>query len=129
MTAATEGLKELALQAGLPLVAVAAAEKASLGAGRRMRTQDLRGSSSLAYESDIVLILSDKVDIVARDHLVYDLGNVQRFSDWSVVTVEKNRHGRAGIELEFNKDFAHGRFHTDGGEVKERLIDERVFIS
>lgn len=129
MAAAAEGLKELALQAGLPVVAVAAADKASLGAGRRMRIHDLRGSSALAYESDIVLILSEKVDIVARDHLIYDLGNAQRFSDWCVVTVEKNRHGRAGVELEFHKDFTHGRFHTDGQEVKERLIDERVFVN
>ena len=110
-------------------IAVAAADKASLGAGRRMRIHDLRGSSALAYESDIVLILSEKVDIVARDHLIYDLGNAQRFSDWCVVTVEKNRHGRAGVELEFHKDFTHGRFHTDGQEVKERLIDERVFVN
>jgi len=127
--AAAEGLKELALASGVPVVAVAAADKASLVAGRRMRTQDLSGSSTLSYESDIVLILSEKVDIVARDHLIYDLGNVQRFSDWCVLTVEKNRHGRAGIELEFHKDFTHGRFHTDGREVKERLIDERVFVS
>jgi replicative DNA helicase len=126
---AAEGLKELALQAGVPVVAVAAADKASLGAGRRMRIQDLRGSSALAYESDIVLILSEKVDIVARDHLIYDLGNAQRFSDWCVLTVEKNRHGRAGVELEFHKDFTHGRFHTDGQEVKERLLDERVFTT
>ena len=129
VTAAAEGLKELALEASLPVVAVAAADKASLGAGRRMRIHDLRGSSALAYESDIVLILSEKVDIVARDHLIYDLGNAQRFSDWCVVTVEKNRHGRAGVELEFHKDFTHGRFHTDGQEVKERLIDERVFVN
>ena len=129
VTAAAEGLKELALQAGVPVVAVAAADKASLGAGRRMRIHDLRGSSALAYESHIVLILSEKVDIVARDHLIYDLGNAQRFSDWCVVTVEKNRHGRAGVELEFHKDFTHGRFHTDGQEVKERLIDERVFVN
>jgi replicative DNA helicase len=129
VTAAAEGLKELALQSGVPVVAVAAADKASLGAGRRMRIHDLRGSSALAYESDIVLILSEKVDIVARDHLIYDLGNAQRFSDWCVVTVEKNRHGRAGVELEFHKDFTHGRFHTDGQEVKERLIDERVFVN
>jgi hypothetical protein len=94
-----------------------------------MRIHDLRGSSALAYESDIVLILSEMVDIVARDHLIYDLGNAQRFSDWCVVTVEKNRHGRAGVELEFHKDFTHGRFHTDGQEVKERLIDERVFVN
>ena len=66
---------------------------------------------------------------MSRDHLVYDLGNMQRFRDWTVLTVEKNRHGRGHVELEFAKDFEHGRFHTRGNEVKERLIDERVFTT
>ena len=42
--------------------------------------------------------------------------------------MEKNRHGQARVELEFAKDFEHGRFHTEGNAVNERLIDERVFI-
>jgi replicative DNA helicase len=129
ITVAAEGLKDLALELAVPIVAVAAADKGSLGAGHRMRTHDLRGTSSLAYEADVVLILSDKVDVVSREHLVYDLGNVQRFREWSVVTFEKNRHGRANVELEFTKDFEHGRFHTEGQLVAERLIDERVIVS
>lgn len=129
ITTAAEGLKDLALETGVPIIAIAAADKASLGAGHRMRTHDLRGTSSLAYEADVVLILSDKVDVVSREHLVYDLGNVQRFREWSVISVEKNRHGRAGVELEFTKDFEHGRFHTEGQLVAERLIDERVIVS
>ncbi|ADU48756.1 DnaB-like helicase C-terminal domain-containing protein [Intrasporangium calvum] len=128
-TAAVEGLKDLALEVGAPIVAISAADKDALASGHRMRTHDLRGTSSLAYEADVVLIVSDKVDVVSREHLVYDLGNIQRFRDWTVVTVEKNRHGRAHVELEFAKDFEHGRFHTRGNEVKERLIDERVFTT
>lgn len=128
-TAAVEGLKDLALEVGAPIVAISAADKEALASGHRMRTHDLRGTSSLAYEADVVLILSDKVDVVSREHLVYDLGNVQRFRDWTVLSVEKNRHGRSHVELEFAKDFEHGRFHTRGNEVKERLIDERVFTT
>jgi hypothetical protein len=75
------------------------------------------------------MIINDKVDIVSREHLVYDLGNAQRFRGWSVLSLEKNRHGRAHVELEFAKDFEHGRFHPEGREVTERLIDERVFVS
>jgi replicative DNA helicase len=129
ITIAAETLKDLALEVGAPIVAVSAADKSALASGHRMRTHDLRGTSSLAFEADVVLILSDKVDVVSREHLVYDLGNMQRYRDWSVVTVEKNRHGRAHVELEFAKDFEHGRFHTLGNEVKERLIDERVFTT
>lgn len=126
---AVEGLKDLALEVGAPIIAISAADKEALASGHRMRTHDLRGTSSLAYEADLVLIISDKLDVVSRDHLVYDLGNMQRFRDWTVLTVEKNRHGRGHVELEFAKDFEHGRFHTRGNEVKERLIDERVFTT
>ena len=129
ITVVVEGLKDLALEIGVPIVAVSAADKAALASGHRMRTHDLRGTSSLAFEADIVMILSDKIDVVSREHLVYDLGNMQRFRDWSVLTIEKNRHGQAHVEVEFPKDFEHGRFHTEGRAVTERLIDERVFVS
>jgi replicative DNA helicase len=126
-TAVVEALKDLALEIGVPVVAISAAEKEHLGAGRRMRAEHLRGSSALAYESDVVLVLSDKADIVSREHLVYDLTSMQRYRQWAVVTVEKNRHGEDHVELEFRKDFAHGRFDPVGGLVQERLIEERVF--
>jgi len=129
ITTVTERLKDTALDLGAPVVAIAAADRESLGAGRRMRAHDLRGSSSLAYEADVVLIVNDKADIVSREHLVYDLGNIERFRAWTVVTMEKNRHGRDRVDLEFEKDFEHGRFHPDGGVVRERLIDERVITS
>lgn len=129
IAAVTERLKDTALDLGAPVVAIAAGEGESLGAGRRMRAHDLRGSSSLAYEADVVLILSDKADIVSREHLVYDLGNVERFHGWTIVTLEKNRHGRDRVDLEFAKDFEHGRFEPDGHAVSERLIDERVITS
>ena len=127
--AAAEGLKELALTAGVPVVAISAAEKAALVAGHRMRSHDLRGSSALAFEADAVILVHDKADLVSREHLVYNLGNIQAFRAWSVLTIEKNRHGRANLELEFPKDFEHGRFHPEGQEVLERLIDERVVVS
>ncbi len=126
-THVVEALKDLALEAGVPIVAISAADKEILGAGRRLRTEHLRGSSALAYESDVVLVLSDKADIVSREHLVHDLTSHERFRQWTVVTVEKNRHGEDHVELEFQKDFAHGRFVPVGQDVQERLIEERVF--
>ncbi|MEW1954215.1 DnaB-like helicase C-terminal domain-containing protein [Terrabacter sp. NPDC080008] len=129
VTAAAEGLKDLALSARVPVVAISAADKDALASGHRMRTHDLRGSSALAFEADVVLIVNDKVDVVSREHLVYNLGNIERFRGWSVVSIEKNRHGKAHVELEFAKDFEHGRFHPEGQEVSERLIDDRVFVS
>ncbi len=96
-------------------------------AGKRMRTNHLRGSSALAYEADIVLVLNNKFDIVARHHLTYDLSNSERFRDWAVLTIEKNRFGKDGVVLQYRTRFDQGRFIPEGEEVKEQLIDERVF--
>ncbi|HEV7173678.1 DnaB-like helicase C-terminal domain-containing protein [Pedococcus sp.] len=122
-----ERLKDLALELGVPVVAIVAAEKGSLVAGRRMRVNDLRGSSALAYEPDVVLMLNDKYDIVAKHHLVYHLGNAERFRQWVVLSIEKNRNGADHLELEFQKRFEQGRFEPEGRVVEEQLIEERVF--
>jgi replicative DNA helicase len=120
-------LKDMALELGVPIVAIVAADKSSLVAGRRMRVNDLRGSSALAYEADVVLILNDKYDIVAKHHLVYHLGNAERFRHWVVMSIEKNRNGADHLELEFQKRFDQGRFEPEGRVVEEQLIEERVF--
>ncbi len=129
VTIVTETLKDLALELECPMVCISAADRESLGAGHRMRTRDLRGSSALAYEADMVMILSSKEQIVSREHLVYDLGSAKAFRRWAVVTVEKNRHGLGQVELEMQKDFEHGRFHPAVQIVTERLIEERVFTT
>ncbi len=83
VTVVVERLKDLTLALSVPILAVVAADKASLVAGKRMRVHDLRGSSALAYEADVVLILNDKYDVVARHHLVYDLGTPSATSSGS----------------------------------------------
>ncbi len=128
VTKIVEGLKDLALEVEVPVLAIVAADKEGLAAGRRLRVHNLRGSSALAYEADIVLIMNDKYDVVARHHLVYDVGNAERFRNWAVVTIEKNRSGLDKIDLEFRKRFEQGRFETDGNAVAEQLVDERVYV-
>jgi replicative DNA helicase len=128
VTRIVEGLKDLALELEVPVMAIVAAEKEGLVAGKRLRVGHLRGSSALAYEADVVLILNDKYDIVARHHLIYNTGNAERFRGWAVLTIEKNRSGLDRIELEFRKRFEQGRFDTDGQPVAEQLVDERVYV-
>ncbi|MEJ7775474.1 MAG: DnaB-like helicase C-terminal domain-containing protein [Nocardioidaceae bacterium] len=128
VTKIVEGLKDLALEIEVPVLAIVAADKEGLIAGRRLRVHNLRGSSALAYEADIVLIMNDKYDVVARHHLVYDVGNAERFRNWVVVTIEKNRSGMDKIDLEFRKRFEQGRFEIAGNAVAEQLVDERVFV-
>lgn len=127
ITRITEQLKDVAIEFECPVLAIAAADHEGLAPGSRMRTRHMRGSTALAYEPDVVLILSTKSDIVARHHLVYGAGNADKFRDWSVLTIEKNRSGTGGGEFEFRKRFDQARFETDGREVTETLVDERVF--
>ena len=128
ITRVVEGLKDLALEQDVPILAVVAADKEGLQSGKRLRVNNLRGSSALAYEADTVLLLNDKYDVVARHHLVYNVGNVERFKHWAVLTIEKHRNGQAGIDMEFFKRFEQSRFDTEGRIVAEQLTDERVFV-
>jgi replicative DNA helicase len=128
VTIIVEGLKDLALELNLPVLAVVAADKEGLVTGKRLRMHNLRGSSALAYEPDVVLIMNEKFDVVARHHLMYDVGNAERFHNWVVVSIEKNRSGRDRIDIEFMKRFEHGLFDTAGRQVSEQLVDERIFV-
>lgn len=128
VTLVVEGLKDVALDLDVPVLAISAADRSGLAAGKRMRVNNLRGSTALAYEADTVLIFNNKFDVVARHHLMYDLGNAERFKEWSVLSIEKNRSGKDGIDLEFRKCFEQGRFDTDGRAVAEQLVDERIFV-
>ena len=128
ITQVVEGLKDLALDHDVPILSVVASDKDGLAAGKRMRVDHLRGSSALAYEADTVLLLNNKFDVVARHHLVYGTGNVERFKNWVVLSVEKNRSGRDGGAMEFLKRFDQARFETTGRLVTEQLVDDRVFV-
>lgn len=121
-------LKDLALLAECPVLAIASAEREGLTGGKRMRIHHLRGTSTLAYEADVVLIMNDKYDVVARHHLVYSTTNAERFREYVVMSIEKNRSGLDRIDLEFRKRFAQGRFDRVGRPVAEQLVDERVIV-
>jgi replicative DNA helicase len=128
ITTVAQGLKDLALDRDAAVFAVVASDKEGIASGRRMRVHHLRGAAALAYEADVVLVINDKYDVVARHHLVFDVGNAERYRDYAVISIEKNRTGIDRIDLEFRKRFAQGRFETEGNPVSEQLVDERVFV-
>jgi replicative DNA helicase len=128
ITVVGQGLKDLALDRDVPVFAVVASDKDGITGGRRMRVYHFRGAAALAYEADVVLVINDKFDVVARHHLVFDVGNAERFRDFAVISIEKNRTGIDRIDLEFRKRFEQGRFETEGSPVAEQLVDERVFV-
>ncbi len=126
VTDVVERLKDHALQVGVPVVALVASDKSGL-AGGRTRLHDLRGSTALAYEADVALILNDKQRIVARHHLMYGAPDTARFQDYVICSIEKNRAGAAYVDLQLRKRFAHGSFEPEDGLVTEQLVDERVY--
>lgn len=127
VTKVVEGLKDLAMETDTAVLAIVAADMEGITAGRRLHIYHLRGSSALAYEPDVVLLINEKYDVVARHHLVYDVSGAERFRDWVVITIEKNRSGLDRVDLEFRKLFAQACFDPGGRRVAERLVDQRVY--
>ncbi|MEP7053644.1 MAG: DnaB-like helicase C-terminal domain-containing protein [Actinomycetota bacterium] len=120
-----ESLKDCAMEFGVPVIAICAADHHGLAAGRTTLAH-MRGSTAIAYEADIALMLNDKWHAVARHHLMYSTVNAEQFREWVICSIEKNRTGRADIDIEFQKQFSHSRFDPCGRLVREELID-RIF--
>jgi replicative DNA helicase len=126
VTTVVAGIKDLALSLGVATVAIVAADKEGLKAAR-LRNHHLRGSSALNYESDVILILNEKYNIVAKVNIEFNPYQAQRFRDWTIMTVEKNRSGRDAVDLEFEKHFEFSCFDANGRQVQEKLIEERLY--
>jgi replicative DNA helicase len=124
VTRTVEALKDLALEHQVPVILLSAVDAEGMRASR-LRMYHLRGSSAIAFESDVVLMMNSKEKAVSKVHLSYDTVRARSFRDWVVVSIEKNRGGPNLIDLEFRKDFRHFRLDPDGGLVTEKLVDER----
>jgi replicative DNA helicase len=125
VTRTVEAVKDLALDLHIPVVLLSAVDAEGMRASR-LRLYHLRGSSAIAFESDVVVMLNDKLKAVSKIHLAYDAVRARSFRDWVVFSIEKNRGGPNLIDLEFQKDFAHFRFVPEGGVVAEKLVSERI---
>ena len=126
VTFVVNGLKDVALSEGIPVVAIVAADKEGLKASR-LRNHHLRGSSAINYEADVILILNEKYHIVAKVNIEFNPYQAQRFRDWIILTLEKNRAGVDNLDLEFEKYFAYAAFDPEGRPVQEKLIEERLY--
>jgi replicative DNA helicase len=126
ITSVVQGLKDLALNYEVPLISIVAADKEGLKASR-LRNHHLRGSSAINYEADIIVILNEKYQIVAKVNIEFNPYQAQRFRDWVVLTVEKNRGGTNAVDLEYQKYFEYSCFDPNGRTVMEKLIEERLY--
>ena len=126
VTRIVSGLKDIALAEGVPVVAIVAADREGLKA-KRLRNHHLRGSSAINYESDIILILNDKYNIVAKVNIEFNPYQAQRYRDWVVCSIEKNRGGQDNVDLEYEKLFEYSCFDPTGRITAEKLIEERLY--
>ncbi|HEV8516074.1 MAG TPA: DnaB-like helicase C-terminal domain-containing protein [Candidatus Limnocylindrales bacterium] len=126
VTFVVNGLKDIALQYEVPMISIVAADKEGLKA-KRLRNHHLRGSSAINYEADIILILNEKYHIVAKVNIEFNPYQAQRFRDWIIATVEKNRGGQDNVDLEYEKHFEFSCFDPNGRTVSEKLIEERIY--
>src|ERR1035437_6882125 len=126
VTFVVNGLKDIALTEGVAMISIVAADKEGLKASR-LRNHHLRGSSAINYEADIILIINEKYHIVAKVNIEFNPYQAQRFRDWIVLTIEKNRGGKDNVDIEFEKHFEYSCFDPNGRAVQEKLIEERLY--
>ena len=122
---ALEALKELALQQGIVIVAIIAAQIEGLKA-RRMRLENMLASAELAYEADIIMVMNEKFNVVDRHHIDYNQYNAQLFHQYVILSVEKNRMGSDLIELQLRKQLQFCRFRDVAERVTESTITGRL---
>ncbi len=125
VTIVVEGLKDLALSLNIPVFAIVAADREGLAA-KRLHLHHLRGSSALDYECDIAIIMNNKYYIISKDHVAFDPYKAESYRNWIVFTVEKNRSGKAMLDVEFELRSEYFCFNPLGKVVEQRLIDEKM---
>jgi replicative DNA helicase len=118
---AIEDLKALALEQGIVVVAIMAAQMEGLKA-QRMRLQNMLSSAALAYEADLIFIMNEKYDLVDRQHIDYNHYNARVFHQYVVLSIEKNRTGSDMVDLQLRKQLQFCRF----GHVAERITEQLI---
>lgn len=128
VTIIVEGLKDIALSLDVPVWSIVAADREGLKS-KRIHLFHLRGSSALDYESDIAIIMNNKYQILAKDHVAFNPYTAKQFRNWVIWTIEKNRAGRAMQDMEFEIHGQHFTFDPRGQKVQQQLIDDKIIES
>ncbi len=72
--------------------------------------------------------MNNKFQILSKDHIAYNPYKSEAYRDWVVFTVEKNRAGRAMIDIEFQLRAQYFAFNPKGSIVEQKLIDEKIIV-
>jgi replicative DNA helicase len=127
VTIVVEGLKDIAMTLNIPVMSIVAADREGLKS-KRLHLFHLRGSSALDYECDIAIIMNNKFHILSKEHVAFNPYKSESYRDWVVFTIEKNRAGRAMIDVEFQLRAQHFCFVPKGNQVEQKLIDEKIIV-
>jgi replicative DNA helicase len=125
ITIVVEGLKDIAMSLDIPVFAIVAADREGLKA-KRLHLFHLRGSSALDYECDIAIIMNNKYNILSKDHVAFNPYQARQYREWVVFTIEKNRAGRAMIDVEFHLQAPFFALNPQGQMVQQQLIDDKI---
>ncbi len=125
VTIIVEGLKDIAMTLDVPVFAIVASDRTGLQA-KRLHLFHLRGSSALDYECDIAMIMNNKYKILSKDHIAFNPYQARQYREWVVFTIEKNRAGRAMIDVEFHLHAPFFCFDPQGQMVQQQLIDDKI---
>ena len=128
VTIIVEGLKDIALTVGVPVVAIVAADRDGLKSNR-LHLYHLRGSSALDYECDIAIIMNNKYHVLSKEAVAFNPYQARQFREWVVFTIEKNRAGRAMQDMEFHLHAPYFAFDPRGQRVQQQLIDDKLIES
>jgi len=116
-------LKRMAVEREITVVASTVLDDSGIGA-RRLRMAHLEAAAPVGHEADVVLIANEKLSAVSRNHSAFDSTRIHGMRNQLLLTIEKNRRGVAGVDLEFTRDYAHRRLDPIGGFVTEMLVDD-----
>ncbi len=125
VTIVVEGLKDMAMSFDVPVFAIVASDREGLKA-KRLHLFHLRGSSALDYECDIAIIMNNKYKILSKEHIAFNPYEARQYREWVVYTIEKNRAGRAMIDVEFHLYAPFFCFDPHGQIVQQQLIDDKI---
>lgn len=125
VTIIVEGLKDIAMTLDVPVFAIVAAGREGLQS-KRLHLFHLRGSSALDYECDIAMIMNNKYKILSKDHVAFNPYQARQYREWVVFTIEKNRAGRAMIDVEFHLHAPYFAVDPHGQMVQQQLIDDKI---
>ena len=128
VTIIVEGLKDMALALGVPVLSIVAADRDGLQSSR-IHLYHMRGSSALDYECDIAIMMNNKYAILSKDAISFNPYEAKQWREWVVFTIEKNRAGRAMQDMEFRIHAPFFAFDPRGQRVQQQLIDDKLIES